>query len=570
MSVVPLIDALKDAKVPHSEEIADFCSELTAEIDCEREMKLSYVVAYTYDLGPDGEKTDTPYWIINDALSGNSILAFLNARKFIWGLLSGLRILPYKQFDVLYRGMNKHVICEEGQLVKWCRFTSTTRDKAVAERFLGISPNGEKEGTLITIKGGWGYDIEEFSAMPGEQEVLMEPGAEVFVNSVKHGSVDEIQVFVAIEGNLLLDHIPRSCARAANEDEESKHFSEAMDQKKLGNYKECINILRCLFFKGHREGMIEFAVMNTIGSYPEKNPTYGYTFLKQCEKMESGIVFYALGVCHKMGYGVEKDLETSNAYFFRSLLCGFPHVVQKCHDFDNDGVKIQISEVDRARYERVKREGRKGNPLYLGVWGFCLLHGFFEDKNVDEGYKLVKRSAERGSSFGQNILGDCYDHGWGVPKDVKKAFECYKLSAEEGDSDGQRKLGLCYQKGTGVDKDFVEAARLFKQSAEQDNPDSQYLLACCYLVGEGANQDPTESVRLFRLSAEQGHSDAQSNLGFCYMIGRGVEKDFEKALEWLDCAIEQGNKDAQAYKKILLETESEKGKKRFWIFGKKK
>ena len=571
MSIVPLIDALKEAKIPYPEFVASTCLSNIKKDNADRVTVLSYVVAYTYDFGENCELTDNPYWRINDALSRDSIIALRNVRKFIWGLLKGLRILPYKQFDVLYRGMNKCVDCEEETVIEWTRFTSATRDKAAAEKFLGISPNGEKEGTLITIRGGYGYDIEEFSTMPREQEVVMEPGIKVLIKSVKGDRLRKIEVEFANDGNLLLDLIPRlEARRAAIKNEEDRLFSEAMDLKKRGRYEECHDKLQKLLVKGHLKGMIEFAFMNLFGNYPRKEPGFGFTVLEQCEECEDGRVFYGLGVCYQMGYGVKKDLETSNVYFLRSLLCGYPPAVQKCQGLDKNFTKAYMSGVDRTRYECVKSEGSDGDMLCLGIWGFCLLQGFFDVKDESRGIDLLKRSAERGNPFGQNILGNCYFYGWGVTRDVRIAFECYKASAEQGDSDGQHNLGLCYQSGTGVDKDSAEAVRLFKQSAEQGHSESQYLLACCYLVGEGADQDPTEAVRWFRLSAEQGHSDAQSHLGFCYTIGRGVGKNFEKALEWFDRAIEQGNKDAQAYKKILLETESEKGKKRFWIFGKKK
>ena len=582
--IEPLFDALKNAKVPHHARVAASCLEKVEKFDFVKRLRISYVLAYIFDFGEDGEYTDNPCWKINDALCGGLTLPLFYTRKLIWGLLCGLRTLPHKQFTTLYRGLKSTVEWHKGDVIKIPCFTSTTKEMSVARSFLNTCEDGRQEGTLITIKDGWGYDLEELSTITGEHGVLMEPEVSVLVESVESsecGRVVKIDLKFVKEGDFLTDCIPRVEEGSTIEPSDNESYFMAMDLKRHGDYERSYDILHKLCCKQHFNGKVEFAIMNLFGDHPTKgDQQFGYLLLMSCRNLKNGKVSYELGACYQMGYGVEKDMNESNDYFLKSLLCGYTPATSKCEELVKHGIDREVIEKNREMYEYIKKVGG-GYGVHFGIWGYCLIHGIFEDKNVDEGYKLVKRSAERGSSFGQNILGDCYDHGWGVPKDVKKAFECYKLSAEEGDSDGQRKLGLCYQKGTGVDKDFVEAARLFKQSAEQDNPDSQYLLAHCYLNGKGVDKDMTEAVRLFRLSAEQGNEkahyvleylcpesecvseelarptkvlktpeeqeehDEQYEMGFCYYVGFGVEKNCDEAIKCFKQSAERGNPDAQ-------------------------
>ena len=53
MQVLPLVDALKAAKVPRFDEIEAVCSEWAEEFEPEKRLPLSYVFAYTFEFGTD-------------------------------------------------------------------------------------------------------------------------------------------------------------------------------------------------------------------------------------------------------------------------------------------------------------------------------------------------------------------------------------------------------------------------------------------------------------------------------------------------------------------------------------
>ena len=547
MKIKPLADALETAKVPRYNEVAAMCSDKVQGFEEEKRLGLSYVFAYTLESGTDEMYTDSPYWIINHALLNRETLSADSVQELIWGLLCGLRSLPYKRFETLYKGFKTCVSWSKEDMKVCDCFTSTTKERSIAESFLSVSSNGEKEGTLITIEGGWGYDLGEFGLAGKGNEVLMEPGMVIFVESIFPGSFIIVNAIVFVESeNILLHDIPRSGKRDIVEVEEEKNdeeYSLAMGLKYVGYHKACLDILNSLSYREYRKGKMEYAVMAIFGDHRGKDRNEGFRLLKICEKYEDGRVFYALGVCHQMGYGTSKDLNVSLDYFIKSLLCGYPPAVHKCHEMK--GFKTDAFEKNRKRYESVIERGRKGDGLCLGIHGCCLLHGLFEKQDLATGYELVRLSSEKKNSFGEDCLGDCYYYGWGVPKDLKKAFDCYKLSASRRNSNGQLKLARCYYNGEGTPKDLEKAVDIYKLSTQQDHPVSQYELGCCYVKGDGISQNLSKALQLFELAAEQGNAEAQHTLGVCYLNGDGVAKDLSKAFQLFKSAAEQGVPEAQ-------------------------
>ena len=73
---------------------------------------------------------------------------------------------PYK----VYRGVSYPVTAQVGQPFHFNSFTSTSGSRSVAEKFL---PN--RGGTLFIIESYLGGKIGQFSAFPGENEVLVPP-----------------------------------------------------------------------------------------------------------------------------------------------------------------------------------------------------------------------------------------------------------------------------------------------------------------------------------------------------------------------------------------------------------
>ncbi|KAH3743250.1 Protein NLRC3 [Pelomyxa schiedti] len=86
---------------------------------------------------------------------------------------------------VLYRGITKQVnLCDYpvGKTLIWHGFTSTTTDMGTTKQFICSPSTGF--GTLFVLRNCWGYDVQPFSYLPGEREILLEPGIEFQVASV--------------------------------------------------------------------------------------------------------------------------------------------------------------------------------------------------------------------------------------------------------------------------------------------------------------------------------------------------------------------------------------------------
>ena len=80
--------------------------------------------------------------------------------------------------ELLYRGVDKD-LCVDGKYNPgdkfcWWGFVSTSTDLEVAKGF-ATNVNGEK-GTIFYIKCSVGLNVNEYSAFPTENEVLLRPG----------------------------------------------------------------------------------------------------------------------------------------------------------------------------------------------------------------------------------------------------------------------------------------------------------------------------------------------------------------------------------------------------------
>ncbi|KAH3765221.1 hypothetical protein Pelo_2912 [Pelomyxa schiedti] len=144
------------------------------------------ILLYTFDFGSTS-KVENPYALVNTALVTRNILKMRNVRDFLWLLLSALRRLERVQYPLLYRGITKRVDVNKyhrSSTVIWHTFCSTTTDMQVTQGFLTDKVTKETSGTLFVVRDAWGYNIQKYSFMPGEQEIILEPELEFQVSGV--------------------------------------------------------------------------------------------------------------------------------------------------------------------------------------------------------------------------------------------------------------------------------------------------------------------------------------------------------------------------------------------------
>jgi len=107
---------------------------------------------------------------------------------FLYYFFSALKKIPtWEAKQDLYRGIGRNVLKDfpgkyvENQHVVWYGCSSTTLKLDKIQNFF----KGNDEGTIFTINGCMsGRSLKDFSAIPGEEEVLITPGAKFLVTSI--------------------------------------------------------------------------------------------------------------------------------------------------------------------------------------------------------------------------------------------------------------------------------------------------------------------------------------------------------------------------------------------------
>ncbi|KAH3743499.1 hypothetical protein Pelo_15094 [Pelomyxa schiedti] len=218
---VPTFDrAVVDAGIAHAEEVIEACVERAcsiSEADC-FDMNIEErcaVVLYTFDFGPE-ESDKNPYCVINKALYTRSTLMLRKMRGLLYLLLAGLRKMPRvacSATERLYRGITTRVSVDQnhyrrGNRITWHSFTSTSLDMEVTKNFLTNKETGVCAGSLFFLKNSWGYDLQAFSFVPSEREILLEPEVQFLVESVlDSGTLLIIELTFCEDSPLLLTNL---------------------------------------------------------------------------------------------------------------------------------------------------------------------------------------------------------------------------------------------------------------------------------------------------------------------------------------------------------------------------
>lgn len=147
------------------------------------------IAMYTFDFGT-GDFECNPCMIINKGVLGMKAEDVTKAAKLVNLLITALRKLPRREGITLYRGVSYEAdksLYSKGTTVTWSRFTSTSPDMEVTKKYMDRNtPSGSLSGTLFIIENAWGYDIQQYSLVSDDDEVILEPGTQFkVVNSFR-------------------------------------------------------------------------------------------------------------------------------------------------------------------------------------------------------------------------------------------------------------------------------------------------------------------------------------------------------------------------------------------------
>jgi hypothetical protein len=140
------------------------------------------VVLYSYDLGTKSQKmgADNFFVLLNNQLRQRSGEALERLRPYLWYFMRSLESLPRINTRV-YRGIGKNqlaLVKERYELmthVHWSAFSSTTTSIDIAKRF------AQRGGIIFRILIHDGRNIQKYSAIPREDEILLGPNSRFVV-----------------------------------------------------------------------------------------------------------------------------------------------------------------------------------------------------------------------------------------------------------------------------------------------------------------------------------------------------------------------------------------------------
>ena len=279
--------AVRGTRIPEPELLVrvcdDYARELMPVVDDERRIKMAFIVAYTLD-STDWKGEEKPYRVLNNAIIKGDSFEIGIVRCFLYGLLEGLRSLPYMQFPKLYRGIDVEVNWTGEDIRVFGTFTSMTRCEEVGRRFLKNEGGGKRSGTLIRGEGLHGYDVCGYSTYWDEMEVILEPFQQVHVCDVK--KAEGVVTVDVIDGGgtkpILLKRIPQSFVM---ESPESEMIEEGLDHCRKA---------RVLEMEEDEKGA-------------EKEWSEGMEWFLKAAKGQSQIGALNVGVGYLFGIGVERD-----------------------------------------------------------------------------------------------------------------------------------------------------------------------------------------------------------------------------------------------------------------------
>lgn len=210
-----------------------------------------------------------------------------------------------------------------------------------------------------------------------------------------------------------------------------------------------------------------------------------------------------VGMLHRRGHGVEKDLPKAVKCFQRAATLG--HVAS------------------------------------IYQFGVCKANGEGTKKESAWAIQCFAEAAEKGDLDAMHDLAMCFKLGLaGVPKDAKLAVKWFRRGADGGSVECVNQVGQCYLRGIGLRRQPKEAARWLGAATMHGHDDAAWCMGQLYALGQGVKRDEAAAARCYAVAAAGGHPSASHNLASAYATGAGVEKDTAQAEKLFRAAARGG------------------------------
>lgn len=192
-------------------------------------------------------------------------------------------------------------------------------------------------------------------------------------------------------------------------------------------------------------------------------------YYQKAAKKNQPQAWFALGICHQYGKGLQKNQNMANECYMK-------------------GLELMVADAGKA----------------MGIAKVTL------DIGLADKATAMEAAANRKRTHGEEL----YLTGKRLV-DEKKYHEAYQWllnAAEEGNVPAQTELGKMYYYGRSRAVNYKTAVKWFRGAAEQmlvSSAEAQYLLGRCYYSGEGVPMDRKEAQKWITLAAESGYKKAE-------------------------------------------------------------
>jgi len=370
---------------------------------------------------------------------------------------------------------------------------------------------------------------ERFANMTVEDFTFIKEKGEknwkTFLEAHQSSSLFSLIFKVYLSGNYVLwERPPKEIVPAIIQFDEFVYYHKYFQLRSLINWPEpCVQEIRdsvsqCALVWKKRFAIPEAwmiasensAVFFNVVWQQTKNPVYGtYQGIAEVYGINSGLVAggvkqlhamaphsslakFVLGLMHKNGKGVEKDLVKA-VYWWRSA-------------------------------------AEQGNADAQ----FALGQHYESEKNQQAALDWYRIAAIQNHPSACNSLGVAFLKGNGVEEYLYKAFRLFKVGAEKGNAGAQCNLGFMHQNGREIGQNYQEALRWFFLSAKQGNSNAQTNLAYMYINGCGVEKNFEEAVKWYRLAAKQNSCHAKLCLGILLQPSLEADQLFEEGRKTFD------------------------------------
>jgi hypothetical protein len=249
------------------------------------------ISSYTYEPKTKYKKY-SPYTLLNkNMVESNRKEGIKNVDKYLLIFVLALRKIKRCEVNALYRCIPPNVKYDEdtngvkydykeGNIKRFWSFTSTSKEKSIAESFLNKEKNGW--GTRFILKGDnmWGYDITLFNVC-NEQEIILMPERDYEIENIREGNVTEITCNLLKKTGDILLYI-RECPNCGSLDNEKAYEERLKNIRK--KISEIAEKTEKLVDKANNQKELEEyeSYANTLIEIQNKLIVYNYK--KKCHK----------------------------------------------------------------------------------------------------------------------------------------------------------------------------------------------------------------------------------------------------------------------------------------------